>query len=247
MNAARGVAVQLNGAIQSFVTNFMTAVNPQITKSYASGDHEYMFSLMRKASKMSYYLLFILALPVLFNTEYVMSLWLKEVPDHSVLFVQLFLVFTLSESISQPLITEMFATGIIRNYQIIVGGLQLLNLPVSYVLLKMGAMPEVTVMVAIVISQICLAARLVMLEKMISLSIKEFIYRVYLNVITVTAAAVVLPVLASYLLPEGTWSFIAKASIAVASAALSIYFVGCTKSDRNEVLAFIINKLSRRK
>ena len=247
VNAARGVAVQLNGAIQSFVTNFMTAVNPQITKSYASGDHDYMFSLMRKASRMSYYLLFILALPVLFNTEYVMSLWLKDVPAHSVLFVQLFLVFTLSESISQPLITAMFATGKIRNYQIIVGGLQLLNLPVSYVLLKMGAMPEVTVMVAIAVSQICLAARLVMLEKMIGLSISSFISRVYLNVIAVSAAAVVLPFAVSYILPGGFWGFAAKASIAVASAALSIFFVGCTKSERNEALAFVINKLTRKK
>ena len=247
VNAARGVAVQLNGAIQSFVTNFMTAVNPQITKSYASGDHDYMFSLMRKASRMSYYLLFILALPVLFNTEYVMSLWLKDVPEHSVLFVQLFLVFTLSESISQPLITAMFATGRIRNYQIIVGGLQLLNLPVSYVLLKMGAMPEVTVMVAIAISQICLAARLIMLEKMIGLSVRSFISRVYLNVITVSAVAVVLPILASYILPEGGWGFIAKAVIAAMSAALSIFFIGCTKSERTEVLAFITNKLTRKK
>ena len=247
VNAARGVAVQLNGAIQSFVTNFMTAVNPQITKSYASGDHDYMFSLMRKASRMSYYLLFVLALPVLFNTEYVMSLWLKDVPAHSVLFVQLFLVFTLSESISQPLITAMFATGKIRNYQIIVGGLQLLNLPVSYVLLKMGAMPEVTVMVAIAVSQICLAARLMMLEKMIGLSVSSFISRVYLNVIAVSAAALVLPFAVSYILPGGFWGFAAKASVAVASAALSIFFVGCTKPERSELLAFIQNKLTRKK
>ena len=247
VNAARGVAVQLNGAIQSFVTNFMTAVNPQITKSYASGDHDYMFSLMRKASRMSYYLLFVLALPVLFNTEYVMSLWLKDVPAHSVLFVQLFLVFTLSESISQPLITAMFATGKIRNYQIIVGGLQLLNLPVSYVLLKMGAMPEVTVMVAIAVSQICLAARLMMLEKMIGLSVSSFISRVYLNVIAVSAAALVLPFAVSYIIPGGFWGFAAKASVAVASAALSIFFVGCTKPERSELLAFIQNKLTRKK
>ena len=196
---------------------------------------------------MSYYLLFVLALPVLFNTEFVMSLWLKDVPAHSVLFVQLFLVFTLSESISQPLITAMFATGNIRNYQIIVGGLQLLNLPVSYVLLKMGAIPEVTVMVAIVISQVCLVARLVMLEKMIGHSVKNFVSRVYINVIAVSAVAVVLPIAASFLLPEGAWGFLAKASVALLSAVLSIYFVGCTKAERSEVLAFINNRLNRKK
>lgn len=243
VNAARGVAVQLNGAIQSFVTNFMTAVNPQITKSYASGDHEYMFSLMRKASRMSFYLLFILALPVLFNTEYVMGLWLKEVPAHSVLFVQLFLVFTLSECISQPLITAMFATGDIRNYQIIVGGLQLLNLPVSYVLLKLGAMPEVTVLVAIVISQVCLAARLFMLEKMIGLSVRDFIIRVYLNVVAVASAALILPLATSLFAPADFCGFVIKASAALLSAGLSILYVGCSKRERKDLSGYIRNKL----
>jgi O-antigen/teichoic acid export membrane protein len=243
VNAARGLAVQLNGAIQSFVTNFMTAVNPQITKSYASGEHEYMFSLIRKASRMSFYLLFVLALPVLFNTETVMSLWLKEVPEHSVLFVQLFLVFTLSECISQPLITAMFATGNIRNYQIVVGGLQLLNLPVSYVLLKMGAMPEVTVIVAVVISQICLAARLFMLEKMIGLSVRNFLVRVYFNVLAVATVALVLPVVAALVVPGGPVGFVVKASVAVISAGLSIFLVGCSKQERRDVIGFIKNRL----
>lgn len=239
VNAARGVALQLNGAIQSFVTNFMTAVNPQITKSYASGEHEYMFSLMRKASRMSFYLLFVLALPVLFNTGYVMSLWLKDVPKHSVLFVQLFLIFTLSESISQPLITAMFATGNIRNYQLVVGGLQLLNLPVSYLLLKHGAMPEVTVVVAIVFSQICLGARLIMLEKMIGLSIRDFIRRVYLNVLAVASVASLFPVLVSFFLPEG----IVNIAVTLAAALFSVLFAGCTSAERGEVMSFIRNRI----
>ncbi len=154
VNAARGVAVQLNGAVQGFVSNFMTAVNPQITKSYACGDREYMFALMRRSSRMSFYLLLVLALPVIFNAEYILGLWLKDVPGHSAMFVRLFLVFALSESLSSPLITGMLATGRIRNYQIVVGGLQLLNLPVSYIFLKAGCMPEVTVIVAIVLSQV---------------------------------------------------------------------------------------------
>ena len=156
VNAARGVAVQLNGAVQGFVTNFMTAVNPQITKSYAAGEKEYMFSLVRRSSRMSFFLLFLIALPVIFNADYLLSIWLKEVPEHSSLFVQLFLIFALSESFSNPMITAMLATGNIRNYQLVVGGIQLLNLPVSYVCLRMGAIPEVTVIVAIIISQICI-------------------------------------------------------------------------------------------
>jgi O-antigen/teichoic acid export membrane protein len=121
MNAARGVAVQLSSAVQGFVTNFMTAVNPQITKSYAAGEHQYTFSLVRKASRMSYYLLFIFALPLLFSTDFVLDLWLKDVPADTVAFVRLFLVFSLSESLARPMITTLLAHGDIRNYQIIVG------------------------------------------------------------------------------------------------------------------------------
>jgi O-antigen/teichoic acid export membrane protein len=247
VNAARGLAVQLNGAIQSFVTNFMTAVNPQITKSYASGDHQYMFSLMRKSSRMSFYLLFILALPVLFNTEYVMSLWLKDVPDHAVLFVQLFLVFTLSESISLPLITAMFATGKVRDYQIVVGGLQLLNLPLSYLFLKAGAIPEVTVIVAIALSHICLFARLHMLKRSIGISPVEFIRRVYLNVLGVASVAIVLPLVFLQFNLTGAYGFLIQAGVAVVSAVLSVAFVGCTGSERQEAYGFIMNRLFRKR
>lgn len=244
VNAARAVAVQLNSAVQSFVTNFMTAVNPQITKSYASGEHAYMFSLMRKASRMSFYLLFILALPILFNTEYLLELWLKEVPEHSASFVRLFLIFTLSESISQPLITSMLATGRIRNYQLVVGGLQLLNLPVSYAFLRAGFAPEVTVVVAIVISQICLAARLVMLRGMIGLKAGEFLRRVYFNVISVAAVAVILPIFAAGLFPYGVAGLVMSVMLSVLSAAVSIFFIGCTREERRMLMEFIRKKLN---
>ena len=239
VNAARGVAVQLNGAVQGFVTNFMTAVNPQITKSYAAGEKEYMFSLVRRSSRMSFYLLFVLALPVLFNTEYILSIWLKEVPSHSVLFVQLFLIFAMSEALSNPLITTMLATGKIRDYQLVVGGLQLLNLPVSYVCLKLGAMPEITVVVAIVISQICFFVRLVMLRRMTGLQVGLFVRTVYLNVIKVAVIAAAL----SYLyinLHDGSFvMFCLKAFLCFGTAVLSVLFIGCSNDERKEMLKFL--------
>ena len=239
VNAARGVALQLSGAVQGFVTNFMTAVNPQITKSYAAGDREYMYFLISKSSRMSYYLLFVLALPVLFNTGYLLDLWLKDVPSHSELFVQLFLVFTLSESLSNPLITAQLATGNIRNYQLVVGGLQLLNIPLSYVFLKLGAVPEVTVMVAVAISQICLFARLFMLRGMIGLPAGDFLKKVYLNVIAVSAAALAVPLAADPALPDTFSGFAASVMICVCSAGLSVMFIGLRASERRELASML--------
>lgn len=246
VNAARGVAVQLNGAVQGFVTNFMTAVNPQITKSYASGEKEYMFSLVRKSSRMSFCLLFLIALPIIFNADFLLGIWLKEVPAHSSAFVRLFLIFALSESMSNPMITAMLATGKIRNYQLVVGGIQLLNIPVSYVLLKLGAVPEVTVIVAIVISQICLFARLIMLSKATGFPVLKFLEEVYTNIIfKVVAGSLVLPLIMEAAKPEGLAGFLISAGATVLWTSFVIWLLGLTTDERSWVKGMIINKLRK--
>lgn len=236
VNAARGIAVQLNSAVQGFVTNFMTAVNPQITKSYASGDMDYMFPLIRRSARLSYCLLLMIALPVLFNTGFILELWLKEVPDHTVLFVRLFLVFALIESLSNPLITAQLATGRIRNYQLTVGGLMLLNIPVSYIWLRHGAAPEITVVVAIIISIICLVARLIMLRQMIGLSVRRFVSDVFLRIFSVTAVSLLLPSLLHLSLPEGLGGFAVSLAACVLSVIFSTLYLGMPASERKEFI-----------
>lgn len=245
VNAARGIAVQLNGAVQSFVTNFMTAVNPQITKSYAAGEYSYMFSLVRKSSKMSFYLLLMLVLPLLLNTETVMCIWLADVPDHTVLFVQLFLVFALSESLSNPMITAMLATGKIRNYQLVVGGIQLLNIPVSYVLLTLFEVAELTVVVAIILSQICMWARLIMLSRATGFPVRKFVRDVFIkSILVVLPVASLLPVLFEFIKPDGFWGLVCSAAVCVASAGTVIYFIGMDADERNMVRNILKRKVS---
>ena len=245
MNAARGVAMQVFTALQGFVTNFMTAVNPQITKSYAAGDYDYLFALIRKSSKMSFYLLFVIALPVLFNTEYLLGIWLKEVPQGTILFVQLFLIFALSESLSNPMITAMLATGHIRNYQLIVGGIQLMNVPVSYFILKAGASPQSTVIVAIVLSQICFFVRLYLLKRETGYEASKHIKTVYINVLAVAAVAVIIPLILNGCLPGGFAGFLISAATAVVSAGLSVLYIGCTKDERQDIYSYL-RKLVRK-
>jgi O-antigen/teichoic acid export membrane protein len=236
VNAARGMAVQLNGAVQGFVTNFMTAVNPQITKSYAAGEYSYMFTLVRKSSRMSFYLLLMLVMPLILNTEVVLGIWLKDVPAHTTLFVQLFLIFALSESLSNPMITAMLATGRIRNYQLVVGGIQLLNIPISYICLKMGAIPEVTVMVAIGLSQICLWARLIMLSRATGFPIGDFVSKVYVkSLFVVLPCAAVVPVLFELVKPTCLWGAVYSAVISVVWTGAVIYMIGMDTSERNMV------------
>lgn len=243
VNAARGMAVQLNGAVQGFVTNFMTAVNPQITKSYASGEHVYMFSLVRRSSRMSFYLLLMLVLPLVLNTDTVLALWLKDVPAHTALFVQLFLIFALSESLSNPMITAMLATGKIRNYQLVVGGIQLLNIPISYVFLRFGAAPEVTVMVAIGLSQVCLFARMLMLGRATGFPVGEFVRKVYAkSILFVLPCAASVPVLFEFVKPAGIWGTAASIAVCVVWAGIIIYHVGMDRDERNMVRGLLTKR-----
>lgn len=238
INAARGIAFQVNNAVNQFVINFMTALNPQITKSYAVGNKEYMMTLIFQGARLSFYMLLILSLPILLNTHYILELWLKTVPEHTSTFVQLILIFTLSESISQPLITAVQATGRIRNYQIIVGGLQLINLPISYILLRWGLFPEIVIIVAICISQCCLIARLIMLRRMIYLSIKKYLKEVYLNTLSVTILAALIPSILITNLEESIFNLFISCFITFICILITIYYVGCNKNEKE----FIRNK-----
>lgn len=245
VNAARGLAMQVSAAIQGFVTNFMTALNPQITKSYASGQYDYMMTLIFQGARLSYYILLLLSLPVIFNAQYLLSLWLETVPDHTVAFVQLILIFAMSESLAAPLVTAMLATGDIRNYQLVVGGLQLLNMPISYVLLRFGYAPEVIFIVAIFISVCCEMARLYMLRKMIKLPVRFFISKVYFNVIGVTLVASIIPFLFVVNSEVSFMNFLVCCLICVTSTMISIYFIGCDRNDRELVMKFLNNIIQK--
>lgn len=236
VNAARGIAVQVNTAVSGFVQNFMTALNPQITKSYACGNREYMMRLIFQGARLSYYMLLVLSMPILFNTPYILDLWLKNVPDYTACFIQLSLILTMNESLANPLITAMLATGKIRKYQIIAGGINLLNLPVSYTFLRLGATPEYVFIIAIIFSVIVQGARLFLLRDMIKLSIKGYLVNVYSNVGFVTLLSIVLPFIVSTSGDQTFVSFLASVFVTMLWTILIILFVGCKKEERNFVL-----------
>ena len=161
------------------------------------------------------------------------------VTEHTVTFVQLVLIFAMSESLANPLITAMLATGKIRNYQIIVGGLQMMNLPVSYVFLRMNYPPESVFIIAIVISTCCEMARLYMLRDMIGLSVKKFLSKVYFNVIIVSVVAAIIP----YFVIKGTdtnfINFVFTSLLCIGCTIVSILYAGCTSKER----LFVAKKL----
>lgn len=232
VNAARGIAMQVNGIIGQFVGNFLVAINPQIIKEYASGNLQRMHTLIFKSSRFSYYLFLFLSVPILLEIETTLYIWLGQVPAHTVLFTRLAIILSLGEIISNALIRSQEATGKIRNYQIVVGGILLMNFPVSYILLKMGYFPEITLIVAIVISQICLFARLAFLKNMVKLPVGAFIKDVYCNIIIVTVVALVIPLFCHSFIEAQYIRLFVVCIVSVITSALAIYFIGCNKDER---------------
>ena len=252
VNAARGISLQVNAAISGFVNNFMTALNPQIIKSYAIGESSHMMTLIYQGARLSFYMFdrstyamrdiaeTIKRDPVIIEANSILNVWLVTVPEYTVTFVRLVLVLTLFESLSNPLVTAMLATGKIRNYQLVVGGLQMLNFPFSYMLLYWGLFPEITLVVAIVISQCCLIARVFMLRGEIEISPLSYFKRVYLNILVVSICSSILPICVYYHLPMGGIRFVLVVGCSLLCSLLAILYIGCSSSERSFVAQKII-------
>jgi len=245
VNAARGIAFQVRGAIYGFVTNFQMAMNPQIIKSYAADDIKYMHQIIFQGAKYSFFLLFMLSLPILLETEIILKLWLKIVPEYTVIFTRLVLINILIDSISGPLRTAAQASGKIKKYQAIIGGLLLLILPISYIFLKMGFPPQITLYVSISISIVALFARLWILQPLVQISIGKFIKEVISVALLVTLTAIIVPLILRLRMDQGLIRFLIVSIIAFCSTTTFIYLIGLNRQEKQFVIRRF-NKTLRR-
>lgn len=175
INAARGLACQAQTAVTKFSQNFYMAVQPQITKLYANNKISESHDLVMRSSRLAFLLLSALILPIIAETEMILSIWLNKVPDHTASFVKIIFIYTLIESFSTPLIHLMLATGHIKKYQIVVGIFNVLNFPIAWLILYLGGSPELAQGSVILFSIIALLLRLVMLVRMTKFPAKQFL------------------------------------------------------------------------
>lgn len=239
VNAARGLAEQVNGAVNRFVANFQTAVNPQLIKNYASDQLGEMKTLLFRSTRFSYYLLLALSLPIILKMDFILHLWLKEVPDYTVGFCQLVLVSSLVSTLSNLLAQVARAYGKIRNYQIIVSIFLFLNFPLSYIVLKFGCSPLSSMFVNIGVNTMLLFVRLRLTNRMIQMTYGSFIRNVLLPVIIVTAVALVIPLIIYFMLDNSIISFIIVCLVSFVSVGVSTYALGMNANERLYILAAI--------
>nr|WP_270711484.1 MATE family efflux transporter [Phocaeicola coprophilus] len=242
INAARGIAVQVQNAVNSFAINFQTAVNPRIIKSFASKDLEYMFKLVFSSSKFSFLLLYGISLPILLETKTILNLWLQNPPEYTDIFLKLIIITTIIDAMSNPFMRVADATGKIKYYQITVGTILLLIVPISYIVLKLGGKPYSVFIVHLIICIIAFLVRLFIVKSLVVFSIRKYFTDVILKLLTTSILTLIIPLIIYFKLPQS--------NLRLFYVILSSYFIfiiiSYIVSLTNEERRIILNKIRRK-
>lgn len=239
INAARGLATQVQTAVFKFSGNFYVAVQPQITKSYASNKLDESHDLVLRSSRLAFLLLTAMIIPLVTETEFILKLWLKEVPDHTVAFVQIILLCSLIDSFSAPLIYLMLATGKIKRYQIIVGLFNFLNFPVAWIILYCGGSPELTQLSIVLFAIGALFLRVLMLRPITHFPIREFMLSTVARGLFIMATSFFVSIFISKYLETGFMRFVFNLSITEFFLGILVFTIGLNPGEK----IFILEKV----
>lgn len=245
VNAARGISVQLQGVVKNFVANFQTAVSPQIIKAYANNDKYRLHNLVFKSSKLSYYLFLCIALPLFLEADYILTLWLKEVPNHTIMFIRLIILATLLDPLANPLSVANNATGKIRKFKFCEAGVCLLIIPIGFLAFRFGYPPESIFIIQILLSVIVQVVRVLLSRKDIDFTLKSYAKEVVLYVSLVTIISPIIPLLFLIYLPNNFMSFFIVVILSVLSVGLCAYYLGMSSVERNIIRNKITNIISK--
>lgn len=244
VNASMALALQIQAAINSFVANVQLAINPQIIKSYAIGDLSYMNKLLFFSSKTSAFITIIMGLPLYLNLEFIIDLWLGNIPKHLITFIKLILINILINSTTGPIMTAFQATGRIKIYQVTIGLLLLLNLPISYYALIYLKYPETVLYISISLSFISMISRLFLLKRVISFSVIYFFKIVISRIFFTMLFSYLLASVTNHFIksvPDNTINNIIQICLNIVVTIVSIFILGLNKMEK-EYIFKILNR-----
>lgn len=236
VNAARGIAYQVQGAITQFSNNFMTAVKPQIIKLYAEGKSEEMMKLVKDSSCFSFYLMWIISLPIFLKTDYILTLWLGEYPEHTVTFLHLIIILCLIQTIKTPRSTVFHATGKLKLTNIVVGLILCMAFPLAYLLLKLGYSPESVFIAANITMALSEIASVFILKKYIKFSIIDYVKQVYCRCIFISFVSSFLPILVYKFIDNSSFvDLLITILTSTISSGISIWLFGINSELRKKI------------
>lgn len=245
INAARGIASQVSGSIMGFISNFQIALAPQITKHYAVNEIDKMENMSYQGIKFSFCILYIIALPFMLNIDFILNIWLKEVPE----FASCFLILILIDSLvcvlfGNPLMTSLAATGEIKKYQIITSSVIFAITPACYIALKLGGGPQIVFYILILFSFISGIVRFHFCHKLIGYSINRMMNEVLIPIIKLLILSAPIPLIIKFQAPINNKiiEFLFSCSISFCCAGIAIWCVTLKKSERTFIVSFIRKK-----
>ena len=236
VNAARGVAMQVRSAVVQFVSNFTVALNPQITKSYASGDLSYMHSLIYRGAKISYFLMLLFVIPLCFETEKVLTLWLGVVPDHAVSFVRLTLIIATINVVNDTMIRGLHANGNLKKCMIVFG-------LVEFSIFPLGSTPEAAYYISTTIYLLLMFVRVFMIKGYIKMPVREYFSQVFAKLVMVTVPSLIIPLIITILMDGTIFRFLLICLVSFLGTSVFIYTLGLTTPERTKISSFGVNKI----
>jgi O-antigen/teichoic acid export membrane protein len=244
LNAAYGIAVQVQNAVNTFSENFLTAVRPQIIKYYATGNFTKMQSLVINSSKFSFLLLFLVAFPLILENNFVLHLWLKKVPDYAGIFSQLFLIYVIIVSSTNSITTAIQATGRVKSFSFIGGTINLLVIPVTYFLFKAGYSPIVPMVVNIISIFIFTIIKILILKNKIpQFSLRKLCLNFVLIIGIIAVLSSLLPIWIHYSFEEGFLRFLLVSGSFVFILFLTSYHIALNRQMRAKAHLIIDGRL----
>lgn len=246
MNAAKGVSAQVEHVVNMFAANIGTAISPQITKSYASGDIGRAIKLTFFMAKVQGVLLLYLCLPLITEADYILSLWLKDVPDHAVLFTQWVLVLSIARTLDSSVVPLHLAIGKQKYIQIVCGGTMLLNLPLSYLALRMGADPVSTVIVGVIIEFAVLFMVTLFLKKYISFPVRVFFIKSIFCVLSVGVLAIIVIYAIISIINTGFVRLIIVSIVSTIIVSIATYTIVLNRKEKELIVDFIKKRIDKK-
>jgi O-antigen/teichoic acid export membrane protein len=241
--AARAVASNITGQINAFSNNFNVGLYPPIIKSYAANDKKEMFSLIFRGSKITFFLMWIFALPLFLEMDSILQIWLKNPPLEAVLFTRLALIEVLINSISLPIATAARAPGRMKVYELTLGSIQIAIFFVSWLVLIAGGAAYSVFVVAIVANLVMFVVRLLIVRSLTGLSLRAFLLQVLISVSVISLVSAIPSLAIHWLLPEGFIFTCVSVLFSMIIACASMYFTGINKLERETVRNVIKNKI----
>lgn len=238
LNAARGIATSVSAAINSFVGSFTVAFIPQITKSYASGDRNRLLFLVFKGTKITWFLMFLFIIPVFWEVDTLLKLWLGEVPDYAGLFTRLALFECWSMVFSFALHNTILASGKLKRVQMQISIFTSLIFPLTWLAFVLGASAWFSCVIFILLNTAAKVFTLLELKRIMDFPIMTFMKESILPCILVTIIAFALPGILVYMFPPSVSRFLIVVSCAVIWTLLCEYSLGLNREEKNLAMSF---------